>query len=341
MSKKLINAVILSSLSLGATSVYADESVTVTPKNFVRAESDLYLSAQVKDGGLGKLYNRRDVASVQNQTIIRLNRDTLYSSGVYDLDAGPVKITMPDTKGRFQSLQVISEDHYTPFVIYDKGTYVFNKENIGTRYVLFGFRTLVNPNDPKDVNAAHAVQDQIKIEQANGPGKFEIPKWDLVSQKKVRDALLVLSETLSDTNGMFGKKNEVDPVLHLIGSASAWGGNPETEATYLNITPKQNDGKTVYKLSVKDVPVDEFWSVSVYNEQGYYQPNELNSYNLNSVTAQKAKDGSITIQFGACNKTTVNCIPIVKGWNYMVRLYRPQASILNGTWHFPEAQPIK
>jgi hypothetical protein len=27
------------------------------------------------------------------------------------------------------------------------------------------------------------------------------------------------------------------------------------------------------------------------------------------------------------------------GWNYMVRLYRPRAEILNGTWKFPDAKP--
>jgi hypothetical protein len=30
----------------------------------------------------------------------------------------------------------------------------------------------------------------------------------------------------------------------------------------------------------------------------------------------------------------------VNGWNYMVRLYRPRPEILNGTWKFPEAQPV-
>jgi hypothetical protein len=29
----------------------------------------------------------------------------------------------------------------------------------------------------------------------------------------------------------------------------------------------------------------------------------------------------------------------MKGWNYIVRLYRPRAELLNGTWTFPEAQP--
>jgi len=41
------------------------------------------------------LIHRRKPASIQHQTVIRLNRDTFYASGVFDLDAGPVTITMP------------------------------------------------------------------------------------------------------------------------------------------------------------------------------------------------------------------------------------------------------
>jgi hypothetical protein len=95
---------------------------------------------------------------------------------------------------------------------------------------------------------------------------------------------------------MFGTKADVDPVRRLIGSASAWGGNPSKDATYLTVTPPKNDGKTAYKLTVKDVPVDGFWSVSLYNAEGYFQPNDLNAYSLNSITAQKAPDGTVNIQ---------------------------------------------
>ena len=90
------------------------------------------------------------------------------------------------------------------------------------------------------------------------PGKFEVPNWDQASQKKVRDALLVLGSTLPDFKGAFGTKDEVDPVRHLIGTAAAWGGNPDKDAIYLNVTPSKNDGTTIYKLDVKDVPVDAF-----------------------------------------------------------------------------------
>ena len=185
----------------------------------------------------------------------------------------------------------------------------------------------------------HNLQDAIEVNQQS-PGGFEVANWDPASQNKVRDALLVLGTTLPDTKRMFGTKDRVDPVRRLIGAASLWGGNPEKDAMYLNVTPTKNDGTTVYRLNVKDVPVGGFWSISVYNAAGYYQPNKLNAYSINNITAKKSEDGSITIQFGGCDGTIPNCLPIMKGWNYMVRLYRPRAEILNGTWTFPEARPV-
>jgi hypothetical protein len=129
----------------------------------------------------------------------------------------------------------------------------------------------------------------------------------------------------------------VDPVQYLIGAASAWGANPPRDAIYLNVVPTRNDGATNYSLRVKDVPVDGFWSISLYNAEGYYEKNPYNAYTLNDITAKKNQDGSVTIQFGGCDGKIPNCLPITKGWNYMVRLYRPRAEILNGTWKFPEA----
>ncbi|WP_454564950.1 DUF1254 domain-containing protein [Pseudomonas sp. AIG] len=312
--------------------------IPVTVDNFVRAESDFYIDALAKQGGLGKLLHRREAASIEHQTVIRLNRDTLYSSGVFDLDAGPVTITMPDSGKRFMALQIINEDHYTPAVFYGAATHVLTRESIGTRYVVTAVRTLVDPNDPADLKQVHALQDEIKVEQ-KGVGTLQLPHWDAVSQKKVRDALLVLASTILDFKKAFGTKDEVDPIRRLIGAASGWGGNPDKDATYLNLTPANNDGKAVYKLNVKDVPVDGFWSVSVYNAEGYFQENKAGAYTLNNLTAKKSADGSIAIQFGCCEAKIDNCLPIVAGWNVTVRLYRPRAEILSGAWNFPEPMP--
>jgi hypothetical protein len=322
----------------GAEAASDDKPILVTPDNFVRAESDLYFSGVVKDGGFGKFMHRREPTPIAAQTVIRMNRDTLYSAAVFDLDAGPVTITLPDPGKRFFSMQIIDEDEYTPEVHYGAAVRTLTKDEVGTRYVLVGIRILVNPDDPRDVETVHALQDAIMVSQPGGPGTFKLPNWDASAQVKVRDALLSLGSTVPDTKGMFGPKEKVDPVRHLIGSAVAWGGNPEEDALYLNVTPAHNDGKTIYKLNVEDVPVEGFWSISVYDDKGHFVANPQNAYSLNNLVAKPADDGSFAIQFGGCDGAIPNCLPTPPGWNYLVRLYRPKPEILNGAWTFPEPQ---
>ena len=325
---------------MSAMSQSASTPIPVTADNFARAETDLYFTNVVKRDGFGKFFHNRLPTPLDQQDVIRMNRDTLYSGAVFDLDAGPVTITLPDAGKRFMSMQVINEDQYTSMVVYGKGSYTLTKEQIGTRYVVTAIRTLVNPEDPADVDEVHKLQDAIKVSQKS-PGTFEIPEWDKDSQDKVRGALQVLAATMPKLTHAFGAKGEVDPVHYLIGVAAAWGGNPEKDAVYLNCTPKNNDGTGVYKLTVKDVPVDGFWSISVYNAQGYFEKNPHNAYSLNNITAKKASDGSVTVQFGGADGKTPNCLPIMPGWNYLVRLYRPRAEVLEGTYRFPEPQRVQ
>ncbi|CAB3735118.1 DUF1254 domain-containing protein [Paraburkholderia rhynchosiae] len=312
-------------------------TVAVTVDNFERAESDMYFGSLAKRGAFGKLFHYREPMPVERQAVVRANRDTLYSVGVFDLDAGPVTITLPDAGERFRSVAAVSEDNYVPMVAYGNGPYTFTRAQIGTRYLLIGVRTLADVRHPGDMQAVHVLQDDIKVQQAT-PGKFEVPNWDEASQKRVRDALVTLGETLPDLNGAFGVRGEVSPVRHLIGTAIAMGGNPDKDATYLNVTPSHNDGNTVYRLRVTDVPVDGFWSISVYNDKGFFEPNGQSAYTVNNVVANKEADGAISVQFGGCDGNVPNCLPITRNWNYMVRMYRPRAEVLDGRWKFPAAQ---
>ncbi|HEY1980976.1 MAG TPA: DUF1254 domain-containing protein [Xanthobacteraceae bacterium] len=340
MKKQLVFATMPVLAALAAAHAQSSASaVPVTIDNFARAESDLYMGNLVRKAGVGQFGNDREPASIDNQTVIRLNRDTLYSFGVFDLDAGPVTITMPDAGKRFMSMQIINEDHYVPAVYYGAGSHTLTRQNVGTRYVVAGVRTLVDPNDPADLDAVHKLQDAIKVSQSS-PGTFDVPNWDPVSQKAIRDALLILAKYAGGFAHAFGATGEVDPVRHLIGTAAGWGGNPDKDATYLGFSPPKDDGNTFYKLTVKDVPVDAFWSVSVYDAAGYFEKNPYNAYSLNNITAKKDADGAVSIQFGGCDGKIPNCLPIMKGWNYTVRLYRPRPEILNGKWQFPELQPI-
>jgi hypothetical protein len=143
------------------------------------------------------------------------------------------------------------------------------------------------------------------------------------------------------TEERFGAKEDVDPVAHLFYTAAGWGGNPREAAVYVMGQPKQNDGSGVYQLKVRDVPVDGFWSISIYNAKGFFEKNDLDSYSLNNLTAEPDTDGGFTVQFGGCTKQSNNCLVTPPGWSYVVRMYRPRAPILDGTWKFPEAQLVK
>lgn len=311
----------------------------VNVSNFVRAESDRYFAEAAKDGAFGKLRHRREPTPIDEQDVVRMNRDTLYSNGVFDLDAAPLTVTLPDPGKRYMSLQVVSQDHYTAEVVYAPGRHAYTKEKVGTRYAYLIFRTLVDPQNPDDVKAANALQDAIKTEQ-DKVGVFEVPAWDKASQDKVRDALLMLAAQ-GGLKTMFGRKEEVDPVSFLIASAGGWGGNPPSAAIYSSVFPKDNDGKMAHRITVKDVPVDGFWSVSVYNAKGFFEKNDLGAYSLNNLTAKPNRDGSFIIQFGGDPKGAPNYLPIPPGWNYTVRLYRPRKEVIDGSWSFPEAQPVK
>jgi hypothetical protein len=316
------------------------QPVTVDLDNFIRAESDMYFGKTVQEaGGIGKLNHAREVVDVDKQAVIRMNRDTLYSAGVFDLEAGPLSVNLPDAGTRFRSLMPLNEDHYVVGdVQYRPGTYTFDRQAVGTRYLILMIRTFVDPSNPKDLAEVHRLQDALRVSQKSA-GKFDVPNWDAASQGKVRDALLALAGTTTGFKNAFGNEGKVDPVRRLMGAAAGWGGNPDKDATYVGGNPAKNDGKTVHRLTVKDVPVDGFWSISLYNAKGFFEKNPFNAYSLNNVTAKKSADGSYTIQFGGCDGKIPNCLPTMPGWNYTVRLYRPRPEILNGTWKFPEAKP--
>ena len=79
----------------------------------------------------------------------------------------------------------------------------------------------------------------------------------------------------TDTSVYFGDKSKLNPLYHLLGTAYGWGGNPPEGAMTDAVTPEKNDGKTPYTLTVKEVPVKGFWSITVYNKDGFMEKNDL------------------------------------------------------------------
>lgn len=320
---------------LACISSAASERVTVD--NYIRAETDVTFGRYVRQNAFGKFLHIRTPVPIDKQDVIRMNRDTLYSAAILDLTE-PATIVKPERGGRFQSMMVINQDHSMLPVEHGSGEFTLTKEKVGTRYAAVLFRTFVNPGDPADVKAANDLQDRIQIRQKS-PGTFEVPDWDVASLDKIRSALNELAATLPDFKGMFGDAKKLDPIRHLLGTAAGWGGNPDAAAVYDSVIPEKNDGKRPYALTVKEVPVDGFWSITVYNKAGFMEENDQGAYSFNNVTATKNADGSITIDFGG-GPGALNNLPITPGWNYTVRLYQPKPEIINGSWSFPRAQTV-
>lgn len=316
----------------------ADHGALVTEDNFVRAETDLHFARTVQAGGFGKFVHARAQAPIEKQGGPRWNRDTLESTGVFDLAAAPVTVTLPDTAGRYMSMQAVSQDHYTIEVVDAPGSFTYTQEKVGTRYLMLIVRTLSASERSVDLKVTNAVQDKIQVAQATS-GQFEVPRWDLASLDPMRELLAKRAAT-AGAGEMFGSKTEVDAEHHLVGTALEWGGLPRRAMVREDFVPPADDGQTLHVLTVRDVPVDGFWSINVYSAKGYFERNDLVAYTLTSASTQPNRDGSYTVQFGGCRRRGSNCLPISAGWTYSVRLYRPRPEILAGKWTFPLARPV-
>jgi hypothetical protein len=313
------------------------DKVTVTVDNFVRAETErMMTNLMAAAGGINQWLHNRQLTPLDQQTVVRMNRDTLYSFAVVDLAEGAV-VTVPESGDRYSTVMVVNQDHYINQVIRTPGDYKLTAVDHGSRYVLLAMRVYADPSDADDVAAANAVQDGLAL-VAESAEPLVMPAYDEESFNAVRDALTQLGTTVRGTERMFGRREDVDPIRHLIGTAIGWGGLPEQEAFYVPINPELPVDE--YQIVVRDVPVDAFWSISVYNRKGFFEDSDDGACSINQFTAHTEDDGSAVVYLGAHANGRPNFLHLMDGWNYTVRLYQPRAEVLDGTWTFPQPEPV-
>jgi len=315
----------------------APQPIPVTIDNFNRAATDIEFAKYVAlAGGINRFHHFREPTPVDNQPTVSMNRDTLYSTAIVDISKGAT-LVLPDVGERYTSAMVVNQDHYINEVFHGGGTYKLDVDTFDTPYVAVYMRVLVDASDAQDVAAVNAVQDRMMIEAASAK-PFVVANYDEENYERLVRALIGLAPFIPDSTRAFGPEDDVDPVRHMVGTAVGWGGLPEDEALYLGIDPRLPVGE--YRIQVPaEVPVDAFWSISLYNTERFFEPNELDAYTVNSVMGERNVDGSMTVHFGGCDDGRVNCLPIMEGWNYTVRMYQPGPEILDGSWTFPAVQP--
>ncbi len=309
-----------------------NESLLVTQENFAKVETARMFRRLAKMP-LNVVYHRREATKISQQNVIRMNRDTLYSRALIDLSEGAT-VHVPDAKGRYMTVAIINEDHYVYRVISEAGTYSLRSEEVGSTYALVIIRFFFDPRDANDLAEVHVLQDQLQIE-AETAQPYEPLSYDTVSYKALHREATALGETIYDTVGMFGAKQDVDPLRHFVGAAVGWGGLPSNEAFY--VFDAHSRKAVAHSIDLRGAPVDAFWSITIYNESGFLRENAENSYSLNSVTT----DPTAPIYLADNNEAGYkNYLHIFDRWNYVLRFYRPRPEILDGTWQPPEMQQV-
>jgi hypothetical protein len=147
----------------------------------------------------------------------------------------------------------------------------------------------------------------------------------------------------TDTMGVYGNYYLKRAIVAQVGL----GANLPEDAIYpLNLvdeTGKPLDGANKYTLHFDKgatPPVDAFWSVTLYDNDGFQVANPLNRFAVSSWMPFKYNaDGSLDLYFQNDNlgaEKAANWLPAPKGpFNLTMRLYAPRSEALTGKWNPP------
>ena len=211
-------------------------------------------------------------------------------------------MTVPDAGGRYLTVMVVNQDHYINRVFAEPGEYPLTIEEFDTPVCPPGGSGAGRRTDPDDVGEGPHDPGRLRPQRHGRRSRWSYPDYDEESFTAVRKSILGRGRRASMApTKCSAKKNEVDPHTHLLGTAAGWGGLPEQEAYYESREPKLPVGRYTYHR--QDVPVDAFWSITVYGADGFLHKNDLDAYSVNSVSGTKNRDGSITVTLGGDSST--------------------------------------
>jgi hypothetical protein len=147
----------------------------------------------------------------------------------------------------------------------------------------------------------------------------------------------------TDTMGVYGNYYLKRAIVAQMGL----GANLPEDAIYpLNLgdeTGQALHGSSKYTIHFDKgaaPPVNAFWSVTLYDSEGFQVPNSLNRFAVSSwMPFKKNPDGSLNLYFQhetPGESKEANWLPAPKGpFNLCMRLYAPKSDALTGKWNPP------
>ncbi len=301
-------------------------AIIVTQENFPTAYSNLRMGAVVeRAGGVNKLIEMPTPSSnPEEQLVVRMNRDTYYSSAVLDVSEDAY-VTIPETD-RYVSIQIVDENHETQPMIYGPGRH---KITAKTDHAFIIVRAL-------DDDARRNL-----LIEAKSSKPFVMKEWDMDSFKKLEAEGNAVFVTGYDQSKAFGSQETGQTTyMNYIGAAGGWGGAMVVDNIYQSSGYLDIEG--CYEMTFPDPKDKYFWSATVYNANGYMFNDVANiSSEMDPVIN---KDGTITVRFG-CDDMPNN-LPIREGndtgkFNVVMRHYGPSDNVRNNVEGYDATKLIK
>lgn len=310
----------------------------VTPENYIRAEVDFTFADIQKNAGgkINSFFYIRKPTPLDQQTVVRMNLDTLYAGAIVDTAGGATVTIPPFPDKRYFSVLVIDNDHYAPAVFYEPGTHKIPSD---TKYVALVLRIeLLKPSDPADVKLVNDLQDKVTI-QASSAEPFPVPVWDKQSMLALRAEYEKEFQKFAQYEpDWMGPRGTVNEKTRHLAVAGAWGLFPERDAVYINYAT-QTDPAKCYTATYKVPENRAFWSITLYGKDGFMK--STNAV-VNDRNVKPNPDGTFTVFYGSkelCDDKP-NRVDVTEGWNFLMRVYRPGPSILDRSYKLPAVQPV-
>lgn len=310
---------------------FDQDGIIATSENYPTLETARQLVKNQELVGVNKFLHKRQLTPTDEQPVVRMNRDTYYSMAVVDVSKG-ASVTLPEIpQGKYMSLQIVTEDHRTLPMKYGSGTFELTTTKGSHVYALVRLDASFTEEE------VLTIQDQMTI-NANSNKEFTAEQVNKASFEQTENALkaqmpaIFKREGASALVGMFTAPNDASKELftkekYAVGAAIGWGGAQMVDNIY-EVSGNYPANKC-YQATFEDPQDQAFWSVTVYNKQGFMFNDVAN---ISSNTAERNADGTYTVSFG-CGSDALNNLETENKsneFNLAFRHYIPSQKVKDG-----------
>ena len=327
--RTLFGIIFLSILAFAGPLQAKSNGVTVTPDNFIHADSTRSYLKELdqSNGKVNVVRPVREFTNADNQDVIRMNRDTLYTRVILDVKGG-ASITVKKYDG-YQNINVIDINHSQVASLTGDGVLKIDESMLSEghhAYVIVRTGLLRDLSEKNMMAEAHKAQDNISISVNSSEPFVPSVNYDYESLETVKYGILkefALHPKKDVIKNGLGTVEERDPESARVIVAIGWGALAGEQAVYASFTGSRE--RESFTIANKPNAHDKgFFSITIYNANGYIA---TINYAINSDDMVPNKDGSYTVTFLASgepakeSEKNVVRTPRGKFWTGVLRSY--------------------